>query len=213
MKKTGFKTIFFDNDGVLVDTEKCYFEANQLALKDYGITMSLEDFQKYFLRSSKGIYAILGDVSQAAFEVFRKKRKQYHMELLAEKPIAIPGVDRILPLLAEHFRIGVVTSSEKEPFERIHRRTGFAPYFDFVICREDVEFSKPHPEPYLKALTFADCKPEYCLVIEDAERGLRAALAAGLCCWVIPGPMACGGSFTGAERVLGSLEEAAFLLL
>ncbi|TWI75673.1 HAD superfamily hydrolase (TIGR01509 family) [Desulfobotulus alkaliphilus] len=213
MKKTEVKTIFFDNDGVLVDTEKCYFEANQRALTDLGISMSLGDYQKYFLRSSRGIHAILGDAPKAFLEDFRKKRKQYHMELLAEKPIAIPGVDRILPLLSKHFRIGVVTSSEKEPFERIHKRTGFAPYFDFVICREDVKFSKPHPEPYLKALAFAGCAPEHCLVIEDAERGLRAALAAGLCCWVIPGPMACGGSFSGAGRILGSLEEAASLLL
>jgi beta-phosphoglucomutase-like phosphatase (HAD superfamily) len=55
-------------------------------------------------------------------------------------------------------------------------------------------------------------RPEDCLVIEDSERGLRAAKAAGLTCWVIPSGFTRGGSFAAADRVLGSPAELEALL-
>ncbi|MCW7753572.1 HAD family phosphatase [Desulfobotulus sp. H1] len=213
MEKTRIQTLLLDNDGVLVDTEKCYFEANRRVLAEYDITMNLEDYQEHFLRSSRGIHAWFPEMSASFMSDFREKRNKHHMELLAKEPITIPGVDKVLADFSSRFRIGVVTSSEKKPFLRIHERTGFLPFFDFVVCREDVRFSKPHPEPYLKALTMAGCPAEFCLVIEDARRGVMAAQAAGLCCWVVPGPMGCGGDLSGAERVLHSLEEARSLLM
>ena len=53
---------------------------------------------------------------------------------------------------------------------------------------------------------------DQCLVIEDSERGLRAARAAGLRCWVVPSPLAREGSFVEAERVFASLGELAAAL-
>ena len=52
-----------------------------------------------------------------------------------------------------------------------------------------------------------------CLVIEDSERGLRSAKGAGLACWVVPNELTSGGDFSTADRVLGSIGEAADLLL
>jgi beta-phosphoglucomutase-like phosphatase (HAD superfamily) len=48
------------------------------------------------------------------------------------------------------------------------------------------------------------CRPEECLVVEDTERGLRAALAAGMRCIVVPNELTQGGAFTGAWRILES---------
>ena len=50
-------------------------------------------------------------------------------------------------------------------------------------------------------------------MIEDSERGLRAAKAAGLCCWVIPSALTAGGRFDAADAVLATLREAAARLL
>jgi len=207
------QALFFDNDGVLVDSEHCYFEANRRVLAEHGIAMDFEDYHEHFLRTSTGIHHFFPEASQEFLADFRRKRMQHHLDLLASEPILIPGVKEVLSRLRGHFRMGVVTSSEKKPFSLIHARTGLSDFFDFTVCREDVRFSKPHPEPYLKALALSGFPREACLVIEDAERGLRAALAAGLRCWVLPGPLNSQGDFSGAERVLEHIGVLPSLLL
>jgi beta-phosphoglucomutase-like phosphatase (HAD superfamily) len=67
--------------------------------------------------------------------------------------------------------------------------------------------SKPHPEPYLLAVKRSGFRKEECLVIEDSERGLMAAKAAGLRCIVVPSEFTRGSSFAGAYKVLENLRE------
>ena len=55
--------------------------------------------------------------------------------------------------------------------------------------------------------------PARCLVIEDSERGLRAAKAAGLCCWVVPSGLTTSGDFSAADAVLPDLSVAVARLL
>ncbi len=78
--------------------------------------------------------------------------------------------------------------------------------------REDYGQSKPSPEPYLTAMQRNGLAAEECLVIEDSERGLRAALAAGLRCIVIPQGMTRGMDFTGALRQLDDIREVPALV-
>jgi beta-phosphoglucomutase-like phosphatase (HAD superfamily) len=67
--------------------------------------------------------------------------------------------------------------------------------------------AKPDPDPYLTAVARLGLHADACLAIEDSERGLRAARAAGVRCWVVPSPLAREGSFEEAERVFASLGE------
>ena len=78
--------------------------------------------------------------------------------------------------------------------------------------REDYGQSKPSPEPYLTAMQRNGLAAEECLVIEDSERGLRAALAAGLRCVVVPHGMTRGMDFTGALRQLDDIREVPALV-
>jgi len=98
----------------------------------------------------------------------------------------------------------VVTSSNHDHFELIHAGTGLMRFFDFAVTNRDYERSKPHPDPYLAALARAGCSADEAIAIEDSERGLAAARAAGLRCIVVPQGLTHGGSFAGAHRVLTS---------
>ena len=80
-------------------------------------------------------------------------------------------------------------------------------YFDFVVDGDDCENTKPDPEPYRRALERVSRPASECLVIEDSERGLLAAKAAGLKCWVIPTELAEGSDFSRADALLGSIGE------
>jgi beta-phosphoglucomutase-like phosphatase (HAD superfamily) len=82
----------------------------------------------------------------------------------------------------------------------------------FELAEGDYARHKPHPDPYLAAAARFGVAPERCLVIEDTQRGLAAAHAAGMRCIAIPQELSLGSDFTRAVRVLDSMEELAGLL-
>ena len=127
--------------------------------------------------------------------------------------VVIPGVAEIVPALARRYRLAIVTSSDRAPFARTHARTGLLEHFELVLAQGDYPRGKPHPDPYLRAVERLGVSPERCLVIEDSERGLLAAKAAGLRCWIIPSRLTAGGRFGAADAVLDHLGAAAARLL
>jgi len=207
--------ILFDNDGVLVDTEGLYYRANREVLAGVGVALDQAAYVELFLREGSGAWhlAEARGLSAEAINDLRAARDRRYAELLDEVPIAIPGVAALLPALAARYRLAIVTSSEPGPFARTHARTGLLPHFELVLTRVDYQHSKPDPEPYLCAVARLGLPPERCLVIEDSERGLRAAKAAGLTCWVVPSGLTAGGRFEAADAVLPDLAAVAARLL
>jgi len=61
---------------------------------------------------------------------------------------------------------------------------------------------KPHPDLYLTALKRHHLRPDKCIVVEDSERGLASAVAAGLACPIVLSEWAKDGDFHGARKVL-----------
>ena len=76
---------------------------------------------------------------------------------------------------------------------------------NFVLTREDYTQSKPHPEPYLTAIERHDLQPSQCVAVEDSERGLAAATAAGVDCIVVLSQWTRDGNFDGALAVVDSI--------
>jgi HAD superfamily hydrolase (TIGR01509 family) len=202
-----FEAIFWDNDGVLVETEGLYYQATREVLAGVGVVLSEDQYVELFLREGSGAWhlAEARGVPADAVVALRRARDERYGALLDSVPLAIPGVVAAVQRLARRYRMAIVTSSEH--FPRIHRDEAFLGLFEFILTRADYQQSKPHPEPYLRALERTGLPAERCLVIEDSERGLRAAKAAGLTCWVIPSHFTRGCAFAGADRVLGSVAE------
>jgi HAD superfamily hydrolase (TIGR01509 family) len=210
-----YSAVFWDNDGVLVDSERFYFQATQQVLRSVGVDLSLERYRGLYLKESRGAWhlAVEKGVPEADVEKLRAKRNQTYAELLRVENLAIDGAEQTLAALKGRVLMGVVTSSHRDHFEIIHTRTGFCRFFDFVITCEDVNQTKPSPEPYLRALEKSGREPRDCVVIEDSARGLIAAKEAGLACWVIPTELTGQSAFHQADRVLASLAEVVPLLL
>jgi HAD superfamily hydrolase (TIGR01509 family) len=201
---TPFAAILFDNDGVLVDTEGFYFQANREALARFGVALDRESYVDLFLRASRGAWDRLRErgVGEREIDAARAARDRRYQELLGEGDLLLPGVAAGLAALAGRFRLAIVTSSEPEPFTAVHARAGILHHFELALTREQYEKAKPQPEPYLRAVERLRVPPERCLVVEDSERGLRAAKAAGLACWIVPSELTRGGAFEGADAVL-----------
>ena len=99
-------------------------------------------------------------------------------------------------------RMAVVTSSQRQHFDTMHADISLTRYFEFVLAREDCGKTKPNPEPYLLALERLGMRAESCVAVEDSERGLAAARAAGLRCLVIPNEITRSCTFSGATAIL-----------
>lgn len=204
------KAVFFDNDGVLVDTEALYYRATCDVLARRHVTLSEEMFVEQFLRQGRGAWFLLEEQGCPPEEIARLRddRNRLYGEALEREAILIDDVEANVKRLHGSVSLGIVTSSRRDHFEAIHRRTGILPYFDFCLTREDYLRAKPDPAPYLAALERSGCLADECLVVEDSERGLRAAVTAGLRCIVVPRGMTRGGDFARAYAVRQDLRRA-----
>ncbi|MEI7614767.1 MAG: HAD family phosphatase [Betaproteobacteria bacterium] len=202
--------ILWDNDGVLVDTERYYYQANRDYLRRHGIELSEKQFLDWYLNNNCGAWHILTDrgTSPAQIEAMRHERNVLHLELLASATeLLTPGIDTLLESLAGRVEMGIVTSATRASFESIHSRLDILRHFRFALTCETYTHSKPSPEPYLLGIERIGRPAEECLVVEDSPRGLQAAHAAGLRCIVLRSALTHGHDFAGAWRVVDTLAE------
>jgi HAD superfamily hydrolase (TIGR01509 family) len=207
------KAIFWDNDGVLVDTEELYFQATRDVLAGVGVRIGERDFIDYGLRQGRSLFDRARDrLDEATIEQLRAERNTRYADLLRAGVPAVDGVTEVLHGLHGRVTMGVVTSSNYEHFDLIHRSTGLLRYFDFAITNRDYARTKPHPDGYLAALAHARVAAEACIAVEDSERGVAAAKAAGIRCIAVPRGLTRGGDYGAAYRVLDDLRELGPLL-
>ncbi len=210
----GLDAIFFDNDGVLVDTEPMFLRATQEILATVNVRIEAEDYAEICMRQGRSVFSIASEqgVSDAAILDLRDRRDARYSDLIDEGVVVLDGVNETLGRLHGTLPLAIVTSSGKEHFQRIHSQTDLLPHFEFVLADGDYQNHKPHPEPYLAAAKRLDVDPARCLVIEDTERGLVAASDAGMRCVVIPTGPSLSGDFGRAHARLDSMRELTSLL-
>ena len=208
MPKKYVKWIFFDNDGILVDTESLYFQANREVLGSIGIDLTPELFLQVSMQQGRSTFVLAAErgIERATLNRLHDIRNTRYAELLSNGVHVMNGVLGVLNELEGQVSMGVVTSCRKLHFDLIHQQTGLLNFFDFIITSEDVQHTKPDPEPYLLALEHSGCAASECLVVEDSERGLAAAQAAGIDCIVIPNQLTINGNFTDALAVLDGFQ-------
>jgi len=200
--------ILWDNDGVLVDTEFWYFTATQRALAELGVTLPQHTYlQRMAQGKSSWNLAAEAGVDANRIIMQRQQRDAWYEEYLLQEAIDIPGIEQMLEKLSKTHKMAIVTTSTSAHFELIHRNRKLTRFMDFVLTREDYVLSKPDPEPYILALKKFEAGAADCLVVEDSQRGLQAAIAAGIDCAVVYNAFTAGHDFSGARHRLNSIDE------
>jgi HAD superfamily hydrolase (TIGR01509 family) len=197
--------ILWDNDGVLVDTEGLFFEANRSLFAEHQIELSPNLFFDWFLLQNLGAWHLLEarGMNAAEISLLRDERNRRYSKLLqSHSDLEIPEVKALLTILQDKAKMGIVTSSRADHFHLIHDRLNLLEHFEFAVTEEDYPNSKPAPDPYLLGLSKLAIPREHCLVIEDSPRGLRSAISAGLSCVVIRNQFSRHFAFDGAYRVV-----------
>ena len=205
---TTCKYVLLDHDGVLADTEYWYFKAGERALAEIGFRLDLDQYLRD-MADGRGTWARAREagVDERTIDRLRELRNAWYQEYLRTEAIEIEGVEETLAELSRHVRMAIVTTSKRADFELIHERRQIVKFMDFVLVREDYGNSKPHPEPYLTALRRFGAAPEEALVVEDSNRGLRAAVATGIDCAVVHNEFTKSQDFSQAKYRIGSLGE------
>jgi HAD superfamily hydrolase (TIGR01509 family) len=206
-----FKAVFFDFDGVLVDTEWAIYQAWRRMFEAHGHELPLgiytrcigSDFATWSPKTH------LEELTGRAFD-------WHDLDVLRQQEImgelgnagAMAGVEEILGrLAADGLALAVVSSSSHRWVDGWLEKLGLAGHFETTVCRGDAARIKPAPDLFLEAARRLEVEPGGCLVIEDSHNGLVAAKAAGMRVWVVPNRVTECLDFAEADGVFGSLAE------
>jgi len=205
--------ILWDHDGVLVDTEPLYFDATRRAIRGLGVDLQHAAYLADMARG-RSAWARLEEqgVHPETIGRHREERDRLYQSLLQSTDIAIPGVEDVLQQLSSDYALAIVTTAKRTDFELIHRQRNIVGHMDFVLANGDYARSKPAPDPYLAALQRFTAAPQEAVVVEDSERGLRAAVAAGIDCVIVANDFVRGQDFSGAAAHIDTLAELPALL-
>ena len=207
------KYILFDNDGVLVETEQWYFQANVKALKELGVTLELSRYLQIMAKGGTAWeVAIEAGISKDIIDKKRFHRDIYYQEFLKTKNLEIKNVKNVLKELSKNYQMAIVTTSRRVDFELIHKNRGIIDYMDFILCVEDYKRAKPHPDPYLAGLKRFNAKEDETIVVEDSQRGLSSAYNANIDCVIVKNDFTVSHDFSKAKYRIDSLKDLEALL-
>jgi HAD superfamily hydrolase (TIGR01509 family) len=203
-----YRYILWDNDGVLVDTEVLFFRATQQIFMELSLELTEEVYHDYMIRGERcWEIARQSGMTDAAIDEAIRVRDGYYRAMLHNEDIEIPGVRDVLRQLSASHDMAIVTTANRDYFSWIHEDRDITDHMHFVLTFEDYERPKPQPDPYLMALERFGAAPHEAVVIEDTERGLRSAAAAGIDCIIIRNDFTRRHDFSRAARVLESITE------
>jgi HAD superfamily hydrolase (TIGR01509 family) len=206
------RSIIFDLDGVLADSEPWWNQIDAKLLAEYGAKYCGEHHQNVLgvsYRLAVEFYKKAFRLSVATEEMMRR-RGEIATEFFANRVGLFPHVKEVLEELRQmKLHLAVATSSvsaSARPFLDRHQLTGF---FEVIVTGAEVEHGKPAPDIYLRAADKLGIPADACLVVEDALPGVAAAKAANMHVAAIPDQRFVDPNEyeKKADYVLGSLKE------
>ncbi|WP_336208780.1 HAD family hydrolase [Nonomuraea sp. LPB2021202275-12-8] len=182
------EAVFFDMDGLLVDTERVWLEVETQVMAGLGGEWTPEH-QTHLVggsmeRTVDYMLAVSGSTASAAS--VREAMVSNMVSRLAGGVRVMPGAGELLDALRdEGVPVALVTSSLREIADAVLKGVG-RDRFDAVVTADDVTRTKPDPEPYLTAARLLGVEPVRCVVLEDSPTGVAAATAAGCAVVAVP---------------------------
>lgn len=177
------KSVIFDMDGVLVDSEVVNIALLIEYLGQLGLSVPRQVILQYIGAPSEPFWECVGklnpgiDIQRArdGYLSYRQRQRICYREIL------YPGVrELLLGLRKAGFRIGLASSTARKTVVDILEQCSISDLFDVEVCGDEVEHGKPAPDIFLRAAALLGAEPGECVVVEDSQRGVHAGRAAGM---------------------------------
>jgi HAD superfamily hydrolase (TIGR01509 family) len=176
-------------DGVLVDTFPFHYRAWSEVCRRRKRDLDVETFQAVFgIMNEITVPRLLGvDPGQRdLIQRIGEEKEALFRDLVRGHTEPMAGVlSWLRALRARGIPSAVATSAPRANMEALLGGSHLQPYFEALVCAEDVTHNKPAPDLFLAAAARLDVSPAQCLVIEDSLVGVQAARAAGMSCLAI----------------------------
>ncbi|WP_448823554.1 HAD family hydrolase [Capnocytophaga sp.] len=203
--------IIFDMDGVLLDSEPMHQEIIYETFQLEGIP-----FDKAYIQTLTGMSAfpmwekIKHDAqrSESVEELIKFHRDYFFKRLPEVKVPLVPHVKDVLEKFKnEGKHLSLASSSGRKLIDIFTQQTNIAHYFEVIMSGDDVQYSKPNPEIFLKVAQWYGLPATQFTVIEDSTNGVKAAKSAGMQCVGFQNPLSGGQDLSQADLLIHSMQE------
>jgi HAD superfamily hydrolase (TIGR01509 family) len=179
-----FELVIFDLDGLLIDSERIALEQFHHTAREFGIEIDQKVYLQCIGANAKKVDELLSNAlsDQTEYPAFKAAWRRKYKSLIENQPIPLkPGaVELLIDLKARRQNLSLATSTETPQAIIKLTNAGIRKYFDAIIGGEQVSRSKPAPDIFLRAAEEFNVSSEKCLVLEDSENGVNAAIKAGM---------------------------------
>ncbi len=204
------KALIFDMDGLMIDSERLYFQAEEDMAKKFGVQLKEETLWKMMgTKPIEGLAIFVKDLQLpiSAQEALDMRNKVMRKKLKTELE-AMPGLFHILDTFFNRLKLAVCTGAQEEFLDIAVDLLKIRDKFDVLQSSEGIAKGKPEPEIYLKTCEKLGVIPQDCIVLEDSANGVTAGKKAGCTVIAIPSEYTQSQDFTSADFIASDLREA-----
>ena len=203
--------IIFDMDGVLLDSEPMHQQVIYEVFLHKNIPLDRAYIQTLTGMSAFPMWQKIKHDAQRveAVEELVQFHKDYFFQKLPELHVApVPHVKEVLAQFkSEGKHLSLASSSGRKLIEIFTEQVGIKHYFEVIMSGDDVKYSKPNPEIFLKVTEWYALPPTQFTVIEDSTNGVKAAKSARMHCIGFQNPLSGGQNLQEADRIIHSMNE------
>ena len=205
------RALILDFDGLILDTESPMRTSWLEIFEEHGLIVSEEQWALLLGASADPpeAYDLLEEhLGEQVDRIALHDRRMLRELHLLESEIVLPGVRELVSdARSAGLGLAVASSSERTWVDGLLKQHDLIEPFDVIVCAEDVAHTKPFPDLFLKALERLKVQPNEAIVFEDSRHGMKAAIAAGIFCVVVPNKITRCLTFEESDLVVSSITD------